>query len=74
VATSDKEKKVKRAGMAFFSGVTRNVLILGLVSMFTDVSSQMIFPLVPLYLTTVLHAGATAVGIVEGAAEATVPF
>ncbi len=45
--------------------------MLGLVSMFTDVSSQMIFPLVPLYLITVLGAGATAVGVVEGTAEAT---
>ncbi len=71
MTTSEKTKKVERAGKGFFAGVTRNVFMLGLVSMFTDVSSQMIFPLVPLYLISVLGAGATAVGIVEGAAEAT---
>lgn len=52
-----------------FNGITKNIFILGLVSLFTDLSSQMVFPLIPLFLTTVLGAGAYAVGIVEGAAE-----
>jgi MFS family permease len=50
-------------------GITKNIFILGLVSLFTDLSSQMVFPLIPLFLTTVLGAGVYAVGIVEGAAE-----
>ena len=54
-----------------FEGMTLNILILGLVSLFTDLSSQMVFPLIPLFLTTVLGTGAYAVGIVEGAAETT---
>jgi MFS family permease len=54
-----------------FSGITRNIFIVGLVSLFTDLSSQMVFPLIPLFLTTVLGCGAYAVGIVEGAAETT---
>ena len=54
-----------------FQGITRNIFILGFVSLFTDLSSQMVFPLIPLFLTSVLHAGACAVGVVEGAAEAT---
>jgi MFS family permease len=54
-----------------FEGITRNILILGLVSLFTDLSSQMVFPLIPLFMTTVLGTGAYAVGIVEGAAETT---
>jgi MFS family permease len=54
-----------------FSGITRNIFIMGLVSLFTDLSSQMIFPLIPLFLTTVLGCGAYVVGIVEGAAETT---
>lgn len=54
-----------------FRGITRNVLLLGLVSLFTDLSSQMVFPLIPLYLVAVLGTGASAVGIVEGAAETT---
>ena len=54
-----------------FSGITRNVLLLGFVSLFTDLSSQMIFPLIPLYLFGVLGTGASVVGVVEGAAETT---
>lgn len=54
-----------------FRGITRNVFLLGLVSLFTDLGSQMIFPLIPLYLVSVLGAGASVVGICEGAAEAT---
>jgi len=54
-----------------FSGITRNIFIMGLVSLFTDLSSQMVFPLIPLFLTTVLGCGAYVVGIVEGAAETT---
>ena len=51
-------------------GVGANVLILGLVSLFTDMSSQMVFPLIPLFLTATLGASATVVGIIEGSAEA----
>jgi MFS family permease len=49
----------------------RNVLALSAVSFFTDISSEMIYPLLPLFLTTVLGAGAGAVGLIEGAAEST---
>jgi len=62
----DKHRQIR-----FFQGISRNIFILGLVSLFTDLSSQMVFPLIPLFLTTVLGAGACAVGIVEGAAETT---
>ena len=54
-----------------FKGITRTVFLLGLVSLFTDLSSQMVFPLIPLYLVSVLGAGASVVGICEGAAETT---
>lgn len=53
-----------------FSGVSRNVVILGVVSLLTDLSGQLVFPLLPLYITSVLGGGAVAVGLVEGAAEA----
>ena len=54
---------------SFFKGITRNVFLLGIVSLFTDLSSQMVFPLIPLYLVSFLDAGASVVGICEGAAE-----
>ncbi|MBC2724861.1 MAG: MFS transporter, partial [Desulfosporosinus sp.] len=56
---------------SFLKGLTQNLIIVGFVSLFTDLSSQMVFPLIPLYLTTVLGAGAWVVGLVEGAAETT---
>ncbi|RLF96880.1 MFS transporter [Thermococci archaeon] len=56
---------------SFMKGITLNVIILGFVSLFTDLSSQMVFPLIPLFLTNVLGAGGAVVGLVEGAAETT---
>jgi MFS family permease len=50
-------------------GLSRNVLALGLVSLLTDVSSEMIYPLLPLFLTSILGARQTFVGLVEGLAE-----
>jgi len=49
-------------------GITRPVFILAIVSFLTDVSSKMIYPLVPL-LTSVLGAPLVAVGLIEGIAE-----
>ena len=52
-------------------GINKNVLSLGLVSLFTDISSQMIFPLIPLFLSNVLGAGKGIIGLIEGVAEST---
>ena len=57
-----------------FRGITGNVLVLGFVSFLTDVSSEMIYPLLPLFLTTVLGAGPAFLGIIEGVAESTASF
>ena len=51
--------------------IPRSVWMLGLVSMFMDLSSEMIHALLPLYLVSVLGASALEVGIIEGIAEAT---
>lgn len=50
--------------------IHRNIILLGLVSLFTDLSSQMIYPLVPKLLTN-LGASLVLIGIIEGIAEAT---
>jgi len=55
--------------MGLFDGITRNVLVLGIVSFLTDVSSEMIFPILPLFLTNILGAGTQIVGLVEGVAD-----
>lgn len=52
-------------------GFTPNVFFLGVVSFLTDVSSEMIFTLIPLFLTNILGAGATFVGLVGGFSEST---
>ncbi|MGZ8440812.1 MAG: MFS transporter [Candidatus Deferrimicrobiaceae bacterium] len=49
----------------------RNVIALGLVSLLTDLSSDMIYPLLPVFLTVTLGAGPAVLGIIEGVAEAT---
>jgi MFS family permease len=51
-------------------GVVPNVFFLGLVSMLTDVSSEMIFTLVPLFLSNVLGASMTIIGFVGGFTDA----
>ncbi len=52
-------------------GITRNVFFLGLVSLLTDVSSDMIYPLLPVFLTDVLGVSRVFVGLIEGIAEST---
>ncbi|MCK4459280.1 MAG: hypothetical protein KAU52_06120, partial [Methanosarcinales archaeon] len=59
-------KGAKRFRTSLMKGVGANVIILGLVSLFTDLGSQMVFPLIPLFLTTALGASATVVGLIEG--------
>jgi MFS family permease len=49
----------------------RSVVALGWVSFLTDVSSEMIYPLLPAFLTKTLGAGPAAVGLIEGVAETT---
>src|SRR5205085_5519131 len=49
----------------------RNVYSLTAVSFFTDVSSEMIYPLLPAFVTSVLGASAGFLGGIEGAAEST---
>jgi MFS family permease len=53
------------------AGISRNVFILGVVSFCTDASTEMIYPLIPLFLTQTLGAPMAVLGIIEGLAEAT---
>jgi hypothetical protein len=47
----------------------RTVIILGCVSLLNDTASEMITPLMPVFLTAVLGAGPVIVGLIEGVAE-----
>ncbi len=54
-----------------FFGFSNNVFFTGLVSFFMDVSSEMIYPLVPLFLANVLGVNKSMIGLIEGIAEST---
>ena len=49
--------------------LTRNLVVLSLVSLLQDAASELLYPLLPIYLTAVLGAPPSVVGAVEGAAE-----
>jgi len=51
-------------------GITRTVWILSLVSLFTDVASEMLYPIMPIYLKSI-HFSIVLIGVLEGFAEAT---
>ena len=57
-------------GKKFF-GFGKNVTVAGFVSFFMDVSSEMIYPLVPLFLANTLGVSKSAIGLIEGIAEST---
>jgi MFS family permease len=49
----------------------RNIILLGLTSLLTDISSEMVYPLLPFFLTATLGASPAILGLVEGIAEST---
>lgn len=46
-----------------------NVILIGLVSFFADLSTEMVYPLIPIYLTTMFGATPALIGVIEGIAE-----
>lgn len=52
-------------------GISRNVFFLSLVSFAADVASEMVYPLLPIFLTATIGAPVAALGIIEGIAEGT---
>jgi len=54
----------------YFGGLSRNTFLLALSSLFSDVSTEMLYPVLPVFLTQVLHASGSIVGLVDGSAQA----
>lgn len=52
-----------------FRGITRNVVVLGLVSLFTDLATEMLYPVIPLFVVGTLGASPALLGLIEGLAE-----
>ena len=55
----------------YFRGLSRNTFLLAFASLFADISTEMLYPVLPVFLTQNLKVGGSIVGIVEGVAEAT---
>lgn len=60
--------------MLKFKNISRSVVILGLISFFTDFASEMLYPITPIFLTAVLGVSMSVVGLIEGIAEVTAGF
>ena len=52
----------------WFAGLSRNIVFLALSSLFADISTEMLYPVLPVYLTQTLGADGAVVGLVEGIA------
>ena len=63
-----KQSKDKRKG--WFRGLNKDVLFLACASLFSDISTEMLYPILPVYLTEYLKASGSTLGIIEGSAEA----
>lgn len=53
-----------------FSGLSRNTFLLAWSSLFADISTEMLYPILPIFLTQVLRASGSVVGLVDGVAQA----
>ena len=55
----------------YFAGVSKNTVLLAFTSLFSDISIEMLYPVLPIFLTQTLHTSGSIVGLVEGIAQAT---
>ena len=55
----------------YFSGLTKNTILISFASLFSDISTEMLYPILPIYLTQYLGANGGIVGVIEGVATAT---
>jgi MFS family permease len=69
--TADEHDSVRFVPKRDVARLSPNVAVLGVVSLLMGMSSAMIYALLPVFLVTVLGASTTAVGLIEGIAEAT---
>lgn len=51
-----------------FTGIKKNVAVLSATSLFTDISSEMLYPITPIFLTSVLGVSMSILGLIEGIA------
>jgi MFS family permease len=61
----------KKSTDNYFRGLSKDTFLLALASLFADVSTEMLYPVLPTFLTQSLHASGSTVGLIEGVAQAT---
>src|ERR1700674_662622 len=54
----------------YFAGLSRSTFLLALSSLFSDISTEMLYPILPVFLTQTLQASGSIVGLVDGVAQA----
>jgi MFS family permease len=59
------------AKQRYFAGLSRETFLLAFASLFADISTEMLYPVLPVFLTQTLNATGSIVGLVDGAAQAT---
>lgn len=55
----------------YFAGLSRNTFLLACTSLFADISTEMLYPILPVFLTRTLKASGSVVGLIDGFAQAT---
>lgn len=61
----------KKVEEKYLRGLTKDTFLLALTSLFADISTEMLYPILPIFLTQVLSAPASIIGVVEGVAQGT---
>lgn len=54
----------------YFSGLSKNTFLLAFASLFADLSTEMLYPILPIFLTQMLNASGSVLGLIEGIAQA----
>src|SRR5690349_5890342 len=55
----------------YFSGLSKNTVLLALASLFSDIATEMLYPIFPVFVTQNLGASGTILGLIEGIAQST---
>ncbi len=61
---------MKKLIQKYFAGISKNTVLLALASLLSDISTEMLYPILPIFLTQTLHASGGIVGLIEGVAQA----
>lgn len=62
---------ILKSNLSKLPSLSKNIYMMGLVSFFNDIASEMLIPIIPIFLRTVLGAPMPVIGLIEGVSEAT---